>query len=84
METYFLPIISIVAGVFFIVRNVIFLRNEGKLRKYLESSPKAKLWVSKFGVEKTVSLSKKIFLPLGCVIGTALLITGIWSLSKII
>jgi uncharacterized membrane protein YbaN (DUF454 family) len=83
METYLYPVLATFAGAFFLIRNLIHLRNEDRLRAYLETSPKAKFWVNKFGMEKTVSLSKKIFLPLGCVIGAGLFSVGAWSLSVI-
>jgi hypothetical protein len=47
---------------------------------YLETSPKAKLWVNKFGIEKTASLTKSIFLPLGCLVGLGLLVVGLRGL----
>ena len=84
MEQYIFPVIITLAGGFFLVRNIIHLRNEEKLREYVENSPKAKLWLKKFGIEKTVSLSKKYFLPLGILISFCLLGFGILSLSNLI
>ncbi len=83
MEQYLYPALATCAGAFFLIRNFIHLRNEEKLRSYLQASPKAKFWVAKFGMEKTVSLSKTIFLPLGCVIGAVLFGIGSWGLSVI-
>ena len=83
MEIYLFPVFSAVAGGFFLFRNINLLRNEDKLRQYLITSPKSKLWVSKLGLEKTVSLSRRIFLPLGCVAASILLIVGLWSISMI-
>lgn len=83
METYLFPVLSAAAGGFFLFRNINLLRNEDKLRQYLITSPKSKLWVNKLGLEKTVPLSKRFFLPLGCVAASILLIVGLWSISMI-
>ena len=68
MEAYIFPVITFLAGSYFLFRNISHLRDEGKLRHYVETRPKAKLWVRKFGVEKTIALSKRIFLPLGILV----------------
>lgn len=83
METYIFPIIAFLAGGYFLFRNISYLRDEGKLRHYVETSPKAKLWVNKFGVEKTIDLSKKIFLPLGILVSCALLGIGSWGIYNL-
>ena len=80
MEHLFLPGILVIAGAFFLYRNISCIRDEAKLRDYLENSPKAKLWVNKLGIEKTVYLSKKYLLPLGIVVATALLGCGLYGL----
>ncbi len=61
-----------------------YFRDEEKLRHYLEASPKARIWVSKLGIEKTVRLSRKVFLPLGCMIAMGLLGFGILNLAMIV
>lgn len=48
--------------------------NDDKIKNYLETSPKGKLWVDKMGIEKTMNLTRKVFLPIGifaaaCMIG---------------
>jgi hypothetical protein len=83
MEAYVFPVLCIVMGLFFLVRNIAMLRNEDKMRNYLETSPKATLWVNKFGLEKTMSLSKSIFLPLGCAVSLSLIGFGSWSIYSI-
>lgn len=80
MEALVVPLIATLAGGFFLVRNIIHLTNEQKMMEYLETSPKAKLWVNKFGMEKTASLTKSIFLPLGCLVGLGLLFVGLRGL----
>ena len=80
MEALVFPLIAALAGGFFLVRNIIHLTNKKKMMDYLETSPKAKLWVNKFGIEKTASLTKSIFLPLGCLVGLGLLVVGLRGL----
>ena len=46
MEGYLFPVIAILAGSYFLIRNIIHLKNEDKIMEYLETSPKAKLWVN--------------------------------------
>ena len=75
MEALVFPLIATLAGGFFLVRNIIHLTNKQKMMDYLETSPKAKLWV-----EKTASLTKSIFLPLGCLVGLGLLFVGLRGL----
>ena len=84
METYIFPIIALLAGGYFLFRNISYLRNEEKLRHYVETSPKAKLWVNKFGIEKTIDLSKKTFVPLGIVVSCILLLVGAWGIYNLI
>lgn len=80
MEQLIFPIILIVAGCYFLYRNVSMIGNDEKLKKYLETNPKGKLWVNKIGLEKTTNLTKKIFLPLGIVAAIAMLGFGGYSL----
>lgn len=68
-------------GGFFLLRNIMFYRDEEKFKAYLENSRKAKFWISKFGFEKTEALSKKYFLPLGILIAAIILLAGIFGLT---
>ena len=80
MDDFLFPLIVTLAGGYFFIRNIIYIKNEEKMLMYLKTSPKAKFWVDKFGIEKTASLAKSIFLPLGSLIGLGLLFLGILSL----
>ncbi|WP_027150377.1 hypothetical protein [Methylobacter tundripaludum] len=80
MEPFIFPVIATLAGSFFLIRNIIHLRDEKKLREYVESSPKAKLWIKKFGLEKTITLTKQYFLPLGILVSCGLIGVGLWSI----
>jgi len=46
-------------------------------RKHVETSPKVWLWRKYFGTEKALVVTRKIFLPLGVVISSGLIILGI-------
>lgn len=81
---YLFPLICTLAGGYFLIKNIVHLRNEKKLRHYLQTSPKAKRWVNKFGFEKTVTISRKVFLPLGCLLSLGLLGIGLWSLALVL
>ena len=84
MEPYIFPAIATLAGVFFLIRNIIYFRDDEKLREYIEKSPKAKLWIKKYGTEKTMALTKKIFLPLGILVSCGLLGVGLWGLLNLL
>ncbi|AFM11983.1 hypothetical protein Turpa_1335 [Turneriella parva DSM 21527] len=80
MEHSILPTALILVSSYFLIRNLIHLRNEDKLKAYLQNSPKASLWVKKFGIERTMQLSKRYFLPIGILFSLGILGTAIWNL----
>jgi hypothetical protein len=49
MEALVLSLVLIVGGIYFGVRNLRFLQNEEALRAYMQTSPKAWIWVKKYG-----------------------------------
>ena len=71
-------------GIYYFVRNNRYLKDQSKLEAYLATNPSGKLWVSRFGQEKTVELSKKYFLPLGKVIAVIMVGFGGWSLFRLL
>ncbi|MBB5213330.1 hypothetical protein [Microbulbifer hydrolyticus] len=84
MEQLLFPVLAVLAGGYFLIRNIIHLISEEKMMNYLKTSPKAKMWVNKYGIEKTAALTKKVFLPLGSLVAAALLGVGVWSLATIL
>lgn len=80
MEPWIFSTIIALGGLYFVVRNVRLLRDETKLREYLLISPKAKLWVSRLGMERTIVLTRKYFLPVGLLIGLGLCGSGLFGL----
>lgn len=71
-EATILSVVFLVAGIYFSVRNVRMLRNETALREYMQGSPKARFWVSKYGLDGATRLARKFFLPLGLIISFAM------------
>ena len=67
-------------GSFFLVRNVSLYFNPEAIHKYIEVSPKAYIWRKAFGVEKTVKLTKFIFLPLGTLLSLYIIIMALVSM----
>ncbi len=76
MELYIITAATFLAGIYFISRNILMMRDEKRLIAYLETSPKGKAWVARYGMENTIKKCKKVFLPLGCVIGCVLFAVG--------
>lgn len=83
MQVYLFPILCVVTGAYFLMRNLSFLINEEQLRSYLNLSPSGRFWVEKYGFEKTVAMAKSIYLPISCVIALAVMGLGLWSLYVI-
>ena len=77
MQNLMLSGLLILIGSFFLIRNFIFFIDERKLIADLEKSYKGKLWINKFGLKKTISLSKYIFIPLGSFISIIFLAVGV-------
>lgn len=70
-------LLCLFAGIYFIFRNVALLRDKEKLYTYLETTPKAKIWVDKLGIDRTAALTVKYFIPLGFLISLVLILVGL-------
>ena len=84
MEFYLLTAATFFGGIYFVIRNILMLKNDDRLVAYLETSPTGKAWVKKFGMEETMNKSKKLFLPLGCIMGGVLFVVGSRNLFIIV
>ena len=84
MHPLIIPTLVTIAGLYFMVRNIVLLRDESKLKDFLNNDPRGKFWASKLGQEKLEELSRKYLLPLGIVISLGMLGVGIWSLSRLL
>lgn len=74
----------LVAGLFFLSRNLLLLANESRLKSYLKTSPKGIAWVQKYGMEKAIQHSKQTLIPIGCIVGLALLGIGSYNLFRML
>ena len=84
MHPLIIPTLCLLAGIYFFISNVMLLRDEDKLRRFLATDPRGQFWASKIGAERMLSLSKRFLLPLGLVVSCALFLVGGWSLSQIL
>ena len=80
VEAKIMPIVLILVGCFFLIRNLRMLGSDEAIEKYLQTSPKGRIWLDKYGMEKSIALSRKVFLPLGSVVSLGLAGYGIWLL----
>ncbi len=74
-----IAILFFLVGIFFLLRNITMYLNPDSLKKYIETSPKASVSRKKLGIEKTIKLSKLIFLPLGILVSIVFIIFGFWN-----
>ena len=72
MQAPLIPIVGLVAGLYFLLRNWRLLRDEQALRSYITNSPKAARWVEKYGVNEAMRKAKTMTIPLGMVVSAAL------------
>jgi hypothetical protein len=84
MEPFIIPSVITLLGGGFLVRNILLMSNEEKLRHYVENNRKSKMWIARYGLEKTVTLTRKYFLPLGILVSCGWLGAGLWMLFKIL
>ncbi|MCB1634309.1 MAG: hypothetical protein KDI51_06925 [Xanthomonadales bacterium] len=80
MEVLIYSIFSLAAGAYFLVRNIRLMRDENALREYLSKSPKALVWVQKYGVEGAMRMARDSSLRLGLVMAVGLMVAGGWWL----
>lgn len=83
MEALILSLLMIFAGGYFGFRNIRLLRNEIALREYVRDSPKAVLWVRKYGVDGATKMVRETFLPLGLFISCGMVAFGLWGLWRL-
>lgn len=77
MERIIKGFVPIAIGIFYIAFISKSINNEDMLRKYLENSPKAYIWRKLFGIERTIELTRRVFVPIGLVISCLLILGGI-------
>lgn len=83
METLVIALFITVGGAYLAVRNIRFMRNPQALHQYMQTSPKAVLWVRKYGLDGATELARKTFVPMGIVASLTLMCAGIWMLWRL-
>ncbi len=73
----------IAAGLYFGIRNLRLLASEDKLRNYITTSPKARGWVQKYGVDESIKMARRTTVPIGLVVALAMFCFGLWNLWQI-
>jgi hypothetical protein len=82
LEPLILSLLLVGAGIYFGLRNVRLLRNEAALREYMQSSPKATVWVRKYGLDGATKMARETFIPLGLAISAGMVAFGGWNLWR--
>ena len=84
MYQLLIPAMLLVGGIYSLVRNIRFLKDQAKLEKHLKVNPAGKRWVKYFGQEKALHLSRKYFVPIGIVVALAMIWIGGLTLFKML
>lgn len=82
-QALILSLLLLVGGVYFGVRSIHFMRNERALREYMQSSPKAALWVGKYGLDAATKMARESFIPVSLVLSSAMVGLGAWNLWRL-
>jgi hypothetical protein len=83
MHPMIFPTLLIVAGAYFLVRNIRFLLNKTALHDYVMTSSKAHYWLKAYGEKTTLEYTRKYFVPLGIVTALIMLAIGVWSIWEL-
>ena len=83
MDQSMISLVLAAAGIYFGLRNLRLLRNPDALRAYMQSSPKAAMWVRRYGLDRATELTRQIFLPLGLAVCAVITALGLWGLWKV-
>ena len=84
MHPLLITALATLAGAYFLIRNLTYLKNPDKLEQYLRTDPRGRFWSKKLGEERTLQLTKKYFLPLGIVMACILLFLGLRGLWYVV
>jgi hypothetical protein len=71
------PILFIVVGGVNLFYSIKFLKDPKFAEDYIKTSSKAWLWRKMFGVEKSIKITKRVFAPLGILVGIGFVVFGI-------
>ena len=76
-----IPCIALVAGSFFLFRNLKMIAYEAALHAYLDNSVKASIWIEKLGKQNVFQICRFVLLPLGALMSLGLVIISLRSIS---
>ena len=80
MEPTLIAFALVAIGGFTLIRIVLVYARENGIEEFVRSDRKAQMWVKMVGEDKAITLTRYVFLPLGGIIGTLLLFTGLFDL----
>jgi hypothetical protein len=70
-------VLLIVVGIIALYFSGRFLIDPEYAKKYVRESPKAYLWRKMFGLEKTLTITKYFFAPIGVILSLVLVALGV-------
>lgn len=82
-EIVFTDWILVLAGTYFIIRNVRLLRDDDYLTNYLQKSHKGQRYVKEHGLEKAFQQTRRVYAPLGLVVSCLLATLGLLKILGI-
>lgn len=71
-------ILLILVGVVNLYYATKFLKDPQFAESYIKKSPKAFIWRTLFGEEKAVKITKRVFAPIGILLGIGFVLGGIY------
>lgn len=75
-----IPCIALVAGCFFLFRNLKMIAIEAALHAYLDKSVKASVWIEKLGKPKVFQICRFFLMPLGALMSLGLVVISLRSI----
>ena len=83
MENVFISLILILIGGLNLFYAIRFLKNPKFGMDYIKNSPKTYLLRKIFGEEKAYSITRKVFIPIGIILGLVFILLGLGLLLNI-
>jgi len=78
MENAVTSLILILIGIINLYFAIRFIINPEYGQDYIKNSPKAFIWRKLLGEEKAYSITRKIFVPIGIILGAVLILIGLY------
>lgn len=77
LEGIVLSLALVIAGAINLRFAFRFRRDDAFALHYTMTSPKAALWRARYGVDRTMAMTRRYFVPLGVVLATTMVIGGL-------